>query len=138
MLPSTHFHRIYHSPAHLAFSVPTIALNRGAGILTSFPSATHLCLTLGADSPCADERCAGNLGFAASRILTCFLATNSCIIASTASRGRYRPPSLAGNAPLPDQNVNDTLESTASVARLSPVHFRRRTSRPVSYYALFK
>ena len=37
---------------------PSIALTRGAGILTSFPSTTHFCLALGADSPCADERCA--------------------------------------------------------------------------------
>ena len=37
---------------------PPIALTRGAGILTSFPSTTHFCLALGADSPCADERCA--------------------------------------------------------------------------------
>src|SRR5690606_41952311 len=33
---------------------PSIALARGAGILTSFPSTTHFCLALGADSPCAD------------------------------------------------------------------------------------
>ena len=33
---------------------------------------------------------------------------------------------------------NISLQSAASVVRLSPVHFRRRTSRPVSYYALFK
>jgi hypothetical protein len=33
---------------------------------------------------------------------------------------------------------HDPLQSAASVVRLSPVHFRRRTSRPVSYYALFK
>ena len=31
-----------------------IALDKGTGILTSFPSVTHFCLTLGADSPCAD------------------------------------------------------------------------------------
>ena len=35
---------------------PPIASNDGAGILTCFPSATHLCLALGADSPCSDER----------------------------------------------------------------------------------
>src|SRR5690606_3228283 len=39
---------------------PPIALLRSAGILTSFPSTTHFCLALGADSPCADERCARN------------------------------------------------------------------------------
>ena len=37
---------------------PPIALRLSAGILTRFPSTTHFCLALGADSPCADERCA--------------------------------------------------------------------------------
>ena len=37
------------------------------------------------------------------------------------------------NAPLP------TLAgSQASVSCLAPLHFRRRVTRPVSYYALFK
>ena len=33
---------------------PSIALTVGTGILTRFPSITHLCLTLGADSPYSD------------------------------------------------------------------------------------
>ena len=33
---------------------PHIALNIGTGILTSFPSDTHFCLSLGVDSPYAD------------------------------------------------------------------------------------
>ena len=33
---------------------PSIALARGAGILTSFPSTTAFALALGADSPCVD------------------------------------------------------------------------------------
>ena len=32
----------------------SIAVTPGAGILTCFPSTTHFCLALGADSPCAD------------------------------------------------------------------------------------
>ncbi len=44
---------------------PHIASGIGTGILTCFPSTTHFCLALGADSPCADERCAGNLGLTA-------------------------------------------------------------------------
>ena len=31
-----------------------IAIKSGTGILTCFPSTTHFCLALGADSPCAD------------------------------------------------------------------------------------
>ena len=48
-------------PAELTFSVPH-ALHINFGILTCFPSATHLCSCLLADSPYADERCVGNLG----------------------------------------------------------------------------
>ena len=41
-------------PAHLAFFVPTSPLIKSPGILTWFPSTTHFCLALGADSPCSD------------------------------------------------------------------------------------
>ena len=44
------------TPGRLSAIRPPIASNDGAGILTCFPSATHLCLALGADSPCSDER----------------------------------------------------------------------------------
>ena len=61
------------------------------------------------------------------------LATHSGILSSrhstapcgTASQRRQCSPT----------NHND---SSASVTRFSPGHFRRRTSRPVSYYALFE
>lgn len=39
---------------------------------------------------------------------------------------------LAYSSPLFEE------QSAASVIRLAPVHFRRRVTRPVSYYALFK
>lgn len=72
-----------------------IALYDGAGILTSFPSATHLCLALGADSPCADERCAGNLGLTARGLFTPFIATHVSIRTSDTSSSLYKPPSQA-------------------------------------------
>src|SRR5690606_386689 len=46
------------TPGTLSLLRHSIAMAYGAGILTSFPSTTHFCLALGADSPCADERCA--------------------------------------------------------------------------------
>src|SRR5439155_1168505 len=55
---------------------PHIASGIGTGILTRFPSTTHFCLALGADSPCADERCAGNLVLTASGPFTRFIATH--------------------------------------------------------------
>src|SRR5678816_3279579 len=74
---------------------PPIASLVGAGILTRFPSATTLVLTLGADSPCADERDAGNLGLTASRPFTCFIATHVSIRTSDTSSRVHTPPSQA-------------------------------------------
>src|ERR1700757_3014193 len=64
---------------------PPIASHDGAGILTCFPSATHLCLALGADSPYADERCVGNLAPTARRLFTSFNATHVSIRTSDTS-----------------------------------------------------
>ena len=74
---------------------PPIASYDGAGILTCFPSATHLCLALGADSPCADERCAGNLGLTARELFTPFIATHVSIRTSDTSSILYKTPSQA-------------------------------------------
>src|SRR5690606_15744569 len=74
---------------------PPIAFNNGVGILTNFPSATHLCLALGADSPCADERCAGNLGLTARELFTPFIATHVSIRTSDTSSNRLQSPSQA-------------------------------------------
>ena len=74
---------------------PPIALYRGIGILTDFPSATHFCLALGADSPCADERCAGNLGLSARELFTPFIATHVSIRTSDTSSIPLETPSQA-------------------------------------------
>src|SRR3569833_2625935 len=74
---------------------PPNASNVGAGILTCFPSATHLCLALGADSPCPDERWTGNLGLSASGLFTRFIATHVSIRTSDTSSILYKTPSQA-------------------------------------------
>ena len=74
---------------------PPIASRIGAGILTCFPSATTLVLTLGADSPCADERGAGNLGLTATRLFTLFNATHVSIRTSDTSSTPLDAPSQA-------------------------------------------
>ena len=74
---------------------PHIAFESSTGILTRFPSTTHLCLALGADSPCADERCAGNLGLSASGLFTRFIATHVNIRTSDTSSIPYETPSQA-------------------------------------------
>jgi hypothetical protein len=74
---------------------PPIASKSGTGILTCFPSTTHFCLALGADSPCADERCAGNLGLTARVLFTPFIATHVSIRTSDTSSIPLETPSQA-------------------------------------------
>ena len=71
-------------------------------MLTSFPSTTPFGLALGADLPCADERCAGTLGLSARGIFTPFIVTHVSIRTSDTSSGP-RESAFAGlqNAPLP-------------------------------------
>jgi hypothetical protein len=97
-LPKQHAYTLspgYPTPGSVSFLRPPIASHIGAGILTRFPSTTHLCLALGADSPCADERCAGNLGFSANGLFTRFNATHVSIRTSDTSSIPYRTPSQA-------------------------------------------
>ena len=126
-------YRTFHFRPMFPSRVPTVLLPCGTGISTCCPSATALALTLGPDSPRADQLYPGDLGYSATRILTLFsLLIPAFSLLST--------PQLltvlllpACNAPLPIFS-----DSLVSVARFSPGHFRRRTSRPVSYYALFE
>ena len=74
---------------------PPIALHKGTGLLTCFPSTTPFGLALGADSPCADERCAGNLGLSARELFTPFIATHVSIRTSDTSSIRHQTPSQA-------------------------------------------
>ena len=74
---------------------PPIALGIGPGILTWFPLATAFALTLGADSPCSDERRAGNLGLSASGLFTRFNATHVSIRTSDTSSIPHETPSQA-------------------------------------------
>ena len=83
------------TPGQLFAIRPPIASNDGQGILTLFPSATHLCLALGADSPYADERCVGNLGLTARGLFTPFIATHVSIRTSDTSSTLYNAPSQA-------------------------------------------
>ena len=83
------------TPGQLSAIRPPIASNDGQGILTLFPSATHLCLALGADSLYADERCVENLALTASGLFTRFNATHVSIRTSDTSSSLYKPPSQA-------------------------------------------
>ena len=74
---------------------PPFALNCGAEILISFPSTTLLSLALGADSPCSDERRAGNLGLTARGLFTLFIVTHVSIRTSDTSSIPCETPSSA-------------------------------------------
>ena len=122
-----------HSRLPLSARVPTVLSYHSTGISTCCPSATTLVLTLGPDLPRADQLYPGNLGYSAERIPTSL----SLLIPAFSLPGtpQLLPVLLrcASNAPLPYLAV-----SCASVSCFSPGHFRRRTSRLVSYYALFE
>ena len=87
-------------------------------MLTGFPSTTPFGLALGADSPCADERCAGTLGLSARRIFTSFIVTHVSIRTSDTSSKPYGSPSQAYRTLLYHACKH---ASAASVYSLSPV-----------------
>ena len=127
-------HRAFHSRLPLSTRVPTVLLYHSTGISTCCPSTTSFDLALGPDLPRADQLYSGNLRYSAGRIPT-FL---SLLIPAFSLRcgPRLLPVPLppASNAPLPMYCVHPW----ASAVCFSPGHFRRGTSRLVSYYALFE
>ena len=127
-------HRFFLSRLTSYPCVPAVLTICSTGISTCYPSATPPGLALGPDSPRADQLYPGNLGYSAGRIPT-FL---SLLIPAFSLPGAPRlfpvPLLRAGNAPLPMLSKHPA----ASAACFSPGHFRRRTSRPVSCYALFE
>ena len=97
-LPKDHAYTLkpgHPTPGLLNLLRPPFAFRTGAGILTRFPSTTRFRLVLGADSPCADERGAGNLGLTATRPFTWFIATHVSIRTSDTSSNPLESPSQA-------------------------------------------
>ena len=131
-------HAAFHSAPMLSTRVPTVLSYCSTGISTCCPSATTLVLALGPDLPRTDQLYPGNLRYSAERIPT------SLSLLIPAFSLLCPPPILSvgllrtNNAPLPQKKKFPSFLSTASVTCFSPGHFRRRTSRPVSYYALFE
>ena len=105
-----------------------------AGIYTCCPSPTTAVLGLGPDLPWVDEPSPGNLGLSTGMFLACL----SLLIPAFSL---VYSPQVLSILLLPSTHCSSTTRfraSIASVSRLSPGHFRRTTTRPVSYYALFK
>ena len=126
-------HRFFHPRLWLSLCVPTVLSYCSTGISTCCPSATSLDLALGPDLPRADQLYPGNLGYSAERIPTSLSLLIPAFSLRYAPRLLTVPLLRVSNAPLPTISG-----SSASVSCFSPGHFRRRTSRPVSYYALFE
>ena len=127
-------YRSFLSRLMLSTCVPTVLGTHSTGISTCYPSTTSFDLALGPDLPRADQLYSGNLRYSAERILTSLsllIPAFSLLISPQLLTVLLHP---FKNAPLPIDSIN----STASVSCFSPGHFRRRTSRPVSYYALFE
>ena len=134
-IPLLRLPRSFHSRVRLSLCVPTFLMTHGTGISTCSPSATPLSLALGPDLPRADQLYPGTLRYSAWRIPTSI----SLLIPAFSLRHRPRPLPVTllpmAHAPLPPVF---SYRPAASVTCFSPGHFRRRTSRLVSYYALFE
>ena len=109
------------------------------GILTCCPSTTPIGLVLGSDSPWAESPGPGTLGFSVEVILTLLIATHFSIRSCVTSSAPYRYTFISKhNAPLPVIKDFSSINSQLRYKTLAPLHFRRRTTSPVSYYAFFK
>ena len=129
-------YRAFHSRLPLSLRVPTVLSYCSTGISTCCPSATALALTLGPDSPRADQLYPGNLGLSTCKFLACI----SLLIPAFSLLHRPRrlpiPLQPMHYAPLPLASLNANPKLRWCV--LAPLHLRRTITRPVSYYALFE
>ena len=124
--PPTHPLPGHPTPGSPSTLRPHIALDNGEGILTFFPSTTLLSLALGADSPCSDERRAGNLGLTATGLFTLFNATHVSIRTSDTSSRVLTPPSQAYGT-LPYHCTRFLQDARSSTPRARPT--RRASSK---------
>ena len=137
-MPTQHLPRLpwsLHSQVPVSLCVPTVLMICSTGISTCYPSTTSFDLALGPDLPRADQLYSGNLRYSAWRIPT------SISLLIPAFSLLNTPQLLIGTASPQLRMLLYHLpngKSTASVSCFSPGHFRRRTSRLVSYYALFE
>ena len=139
-IPLTHFtvsllyaSTTIHSVAHTSLLRHSFISIAGTGISACFPSTTPFGLALGPDLPRADEPSPGILGLPVCRILTCISLLTPAFSLPCCPYPLAMILLPACNAPLPYVSI-----SAASVSGLAPVHFRRRATRLVSCYALFK
>ena len=127
---------VFHHRLILSPCVPAVLSISSTGMSTCCPSPTPSGLSLGPDFPRADQLYPGILRYSAwviptpiSLLIPAFSLHGTPLLLSVQLRRSI-------NAPLPVDPKR--IYSMASVSCFSPVHFRRGTSRLVSYYALFE
>ena len=125
----------FHSPLMLSSCVPTVLVSTSTGISTCRPSATLFSLTLGPELPQSRSALLWKPWIFGRKDSHLTLATHSGILSSINSTTPFGMAS-----PLMQcSSTNSSFDgSSASVSCFSPGNFRRGTSRPVSYYALFQ
>ena len=112
---------------------PHVLFIKSTGISTCYPSTTLFSLALGPDFPRADQLYSGFLRYSAWKILTSIsllIPAFSLVVRPWSLPLPLRPCTM-----LPYQLLTNSI---ASVVCFSPVYFRRKSSRLVSYYALFE
>ena len=108
---------------------------RGTGILTRCPSSTALALDLGPTDPTRTNLASETLGLRRTRFSRVLRYSSQHSHFCALHRSLRSSFAAAQNAPLPPHLA---MRPAASVRGLSPLYRRRRITRPVSYYALFK
>ena len=107
----------------------------GTGISTCFPSTTPFGLALGPDLPWADEPSPGILRFSAKRILTSFIVYLYQHSLFHIVHLRFHVSFSLYGSLLYQWHLYVIPRLRCIV--WAPLHFRRKTPGPVSYYALF-
>ena len=120
----------------LPFGVTPSLPHIGTGILTCCPSPTTFVLGLGPTNPTRINLPSEPLGFRRMRFtrISRYSYRHSHFLALHRS-SQY---GFDARGTLPYQRLCFHKRSAASVACLAPLHFRRRSTRPVSCYALFQ
>ena len=118
-----------------------ITMYRWYGNINPLSIAFAFALRLRPDLPYDDQRCVGNLRLSVSWIFTRIVATHAGILTSQRSTEPYSSTSMHWQRSPTSRFVPTSRESSGPRLRwwtLAPLHFRRRTPRLVSCYALFK
>ena len=118
--PPTSLNQLIHQLADLAFSVPALLLDGGAGILTGFPSATPFGCTLGPTYPARMILGQETLGFRREGFSPSLSLLTSAFSLPTSPRSLTLPLHPGWNAPLP------ILRCYGFGTTLSPVIFTAR------------